>query len=236
MLKTLAGIIVALVVVSLIIHGHNIDTATGSSSSPSSTSTASTGADQQSNDGVLRIEGVALGPFQERPCEPKRDTSYPYMLVCEIEANSNRTTVTFSDDGTKIVRVDRYQPFDDSDYKPQMLLAAAVDHYGKPDVYSPDNWLAIYGNAFTTTQNGDRIDTDWASSGTGLEIKVHWCPAGNPNRDFVCDSTYHTYVAEYELLDAGAYNEAKSAAEAWEQNQENAADRAKQQKAAGSKF
>jgi hypothetical protein len=247
MLLKVGGGIFAIAIFLTIYHGieissggyavHEVQSSTPVREQTSTSSNGMSGTIRQSSNGGLTVEGVVLGPFQQRPRTPERNSMF--MLECEFHDGDNKIIVTFSDDGTKIIHVDRYQAFNDSDYAPKMLLAAAVNHYGKPAVYSPDNRLAVYGNAFTTTQNGDRIDADWANSRTGLEIKVHWCSSSNPLRDLVCNSAYshyRTYVAEYELLDARAYHEAEAAAKIREQNQQNADDQAKQRKAAGNKF
>lgn len=183
------------------------------------------------------IQGIGVGLYVKQPCAAERSL----LLQCRLTVDDQDLDLTFSDNGTRVVRVHKVTNFNEADYKPALLLQAAIDHYGKPEVYDSGNWLALYGDAFDIQYNGNRAKTELRRSGAGLLIQVHWCGVLDSENSSQCKgASIVGYAAEYDLVDAVGYQQAMEVADHRRKDAEQVAERTeelrKQQHAKETKF
>ena len=157
----------------------------------------------------LVVNDIGLGRVKT-PCNPKEETYVDIMntptevrLECTVGDERDSTTISFSGDGKTVVRVLKTQYTTPSDPPPEDIVAAAVTHYGSPVEVSLDNWLAIYGDAFSVSKDGNRVEAHRNDTGIGMLIKGYICADGS-YRSKDCGNK-GTRVIEYDLIDVPSF-------------------------------
>jgi len=170
---------------------------------------AETQAAQRESMKKIKVNNVALGANSKLPCDPK---AYTYenqfneptmvMFTCEFGAAGDHNEIFFASDKKRVVRAVRKQFLKETDPEASEVVRKAVEYYGAPFKVDLNNWLAVYGDAFSVTYNGNNGQPVRNGAGVGLSIKGRICGI-----DKNCPSTYR-YVVEYELVDVGGYDTA----------------------------
>ena len=194
----------------------------------------------------LLIKGIGLGHVKP-PCVPKEsldfsfsdenlDPSGRFLPKCSIddaEERANTIEVTFSLDGTKIIRVERSQYIFLHNLPKNDVLDEAIAFYGEPQEVDMYKWYVRYGNAHARREHAEVYAEPF---GVGLRIKGYWCkgsqdsdtcqfPAGTDNFSntmtcmnrktigiVTCPSSAFDAVLEYELVDSAEMHAAWDAA------------------------
>lgn len=185
----------------------------------------------------LLIKGIGLGHVKP-PCVPKEsiDPAGRVLPKCLIYEEDSRNTidVTFSLDGTKIIRVERSQYIDLPNSPKNDVLDEAIAFYGEPQEVNIDEWYVRYGDAHAPRKSDEYYAEPF---GVGLRIKGYWCKGsqdsdtcqfpGNSTATFTktmacmnrktigtanCPNAFDA-VIEYDLVDSAEMHAAWDAAE-----------------------
>ena len=158
----------------------------------------------------LKIKKVGLGSNQQLPCSPLEETYIDFMNIpvrvqneCTIGDKKDSTQIIFDITGKEVVKVTRKQFIASGEFEPGDIVDQAIKYYGSPNFESSDNWLAIYGNAHSYTQNGNNISPSQNEYGIGLLIKGYMCGGysfDGPSVD-ECNYAGGNYLIEYTLID-----------------------------------
>ncbi len=156
----------------------------------------------------LKVKNVGLG-VGAVPCTPEENTyvdivQKPVRLQyeCSFGSREDETQVIFAADRKTVVSLTRRQFLKPSDPEPGEVVKAAIRFYGPPAFHDDGNWTAIYGNPYTTSYNGRRINLSRNEQGVGLLIQGKLCADG---RDGTARcGNLGTTLIEYELVNRAA--------------------------------
>ena len=133
----------------------------------------------------LKVKNVGLGAGPA-PCTPEEATyvdivQKPVRLQfeCSFGSREDETQVVFAADRKTVVSVTRRQFLKPSDPEPSEVVKAAIRFYGPPVFHDDGNWTAMYGNPYTHSYNGKRINLSRNDQGVGLLIKGQLCADGS---------------------------------------------------------
>ena len=159
----------------------------------------------------VKVNGVSLGQSAKLPCQAKISTyestisGQPTMVLftCDYGVAGDHNELIFASDQKTVVRVNRKQFLTSGDPSAREIVEKAVDFYGPPAKVDLNNWLAIYGDGFTVSYNGNNGRPSRGETGTGLSIKGDMCDQYTP-----CPGDKYKYVVKYELINIDAYSAA----------------------------
>jgi hypothetical protein len=156
----------------------------------------------------LKVKNVGLGSGPV-PCTPEEATyvdivQKPIRLQfeCSFGSREDETQVIFAADRKTVVSVTRRQFLKPSDPEPSEVVKAAIRFYGPPVFHDDGNWTAMYGNPYTHSYNGRRINLSRNDQGVGLLIKGQLCADGSLGTAR-CGNLGTTLI-EYELVNRAA--------------------------------
>ena len=156
----------------------------------------------------LKVKNVSLG-VGAVPCTPEESTyvdiiQKPVRLQyeCSFGSREDETQVIFAADRKTVVSVTRRQFLKPSDPEPSEVVKAAIRFYGPPAFHDDGNWTAIYGNPYTPSYTGRRINLSRNEQGVGLLIHGKLCADGSIGTAR-CGNLGTTLI-EYELVNRAA--------------------------------
>lgn len=211
--------VVLLILTSSFISGCDSPSVSSSKKTDSNAKTIKT----ERLDYPLKVRDVGLGINSTLPCKVPQDfdscDTGKYLLdQLNVEVASDKETV---------IRVVRNQYLMGGSDDPKAIVSNAVNFYGQPAVVEADNWLLVYGDAFTVHHYGQSAWVARNDSGIGLAIKGNLCGDGLGGT-VKCDYPNAKYVIRYDLINVPAYIKAN---QEWEErNRQEKAERLKQMK------
>lgn len=159
----------------------------------------------------IKVNGVSLGQSAKLPCQAKASTyentmsGQPTMVLftCDYGVAGDHNEVIFGSDQKTVVRVNRKQFLTSADPSAREVVEKAIEYYGPAAKVDLNNWLAIYGDAFTVSYSGNNGRPSRGETGTGLSIRGDMCDQYNP-----CPGDKYKYLVKYELINVDAYSAA----------------------------
>ncbi len=153
------------------------------------------------------IKDVGLGPATD-VCSEIEESTFGYgsgstflpthtMNVCRIDGESDRVTVYYNSDKSRVVRVRRYLYVDSKSTEVSSIFAAAEEFYGAPEQEDERNWVMNYGNAYQLVRNG-RLVVAKEREGAGLLIDGENCGV------VACPKGFTVRIM-FDLVDQAAY-------------------------------